>query len=139
MKTPMPPKPKFVKETKPDTIENALQSVFDELDKRQAAIEESLKCKVFPIVLCSTTEANKFVTGFARVPDIITRFRLIDKSNEKGVEMSIEACSIAMESLIIKSESDPLIDMNVNFEYWASACSFLQNYMKGAVPVLKKK
>mgnify|MGYP006266470709 CR=1 FL=1 len=126
-------------EIKPTEEVSQIEKVFVALDERQAAIEERMKCKVFPLVVASVEKSGEFLTGFARVPDITTRFRLIDKSTERGVNMSLEACNEAMSSLIIREESDVRFNAETNFEYWAAACTLLQQFMLAAVPVLKKK
>lgn len=121
------------------TAMEALNAVFATMEERKSAIEESLKCKVFPLVLMSHEIEGEYVLGFAKQPDLITQFRIEDTSQAKGVDVSIEACHTALKSLIIKSESDPRIDPAIDPKYWKGACKSLVQFLVYAIPLVKKK
>jgi len=120
---------------------DALQesTFFTSIDERQKAIETTLKCKVFPIILQEIGGSGDYVVGFAKEPDLITKLRLIDKSagNDNGVSM--EACSIALENLIIVSETDERIHNKVDTRYWMGSCLTLSQFMMMALPAIYKK
>ena len=115
------------------------QKFWDDIDLKTKTIGESLRCRVFPIVLLDVANNGEYVVGFAKVPDLITQLRLIDKSagNENG--FSLEACSIALDSILIKSETDPRIADKEDLNYWKGACVCMSQFMTTAIPVLKKK
>jgi hypothetical protein len=120
-----------------DTLQE--QNFFKGIDERQAAIEQNLKCKVFPIILQEIGGSGEYVVGFAKEPDLITKLRLIDKSagNENGI--CIEACSTALENLIIVSETDERIHSKSDARYWVGASLTLSQFMMMALPAIYKK
>lgn len=115
------------------------QEFWESLEERQKTIEDKIKGKVFPIVLIDINNAEERVTGFARIPDLITQLRLIDKSAGNDNGFSLEACSTALDSLIITSETDERIYNKQDLNYWKGACTTLSQFMTTAIPVLKKK
>ena len=119
--------------------EDKLNAFWAATDEKAATIGANLKCKVFSIVLQDTEGGEDFVVGFAKVPDLTTQLRLIDKSADNSRGVSLEACSTALDSLIITSESDTRITDKENTAYWKGACLSMSYYMGFAIPVLKKK
>lgn len=115
------------------------QKFWADLSERQAAIEASLKCKVFPITVEDISGSGEYVVGFAKEPDLITKLRLIDKSADNGNGISMEACSHALDNLIITSETDERIHDKKDARYWMGACLTLSQFMMVAMPVLAKK
>lgn len=109
------------------------------LDERKKSIEATLGKKVFAIMLRDLEDVNGRVTGFAYEPDLTAQVRLIDQSSECANGFSLEACSKALESLIIVSETDARIHEKKNLSYWKGACAFLSQFMGVAAPVFKKK
>jgi hypothetical protein len=109
------------------------------IDEKVTALSASLRCKVFPIVLLDSEAKGDFVVGFAKVPDLITQLRLIDKSAGNDNGFSLEACSTALETLLIVSETDKRISDKQDLTYWKGACVSLSQFMGVAIPVLKKK
>lgn len=112
---------------------------WETIDDRKKTIEEKLRCKVFPIVLKSIGEEGALVVGFAKEPDLVAKARLIDKSADNGNGLSIEACIIALDSLIIKGETDERIWDKKDERYFMGAAITLQQFMFLALPVFKKK
>jgi hypothetical protein len=128
------------KELTPD--EQAAKKMADfwkGVDDKVESIGLGLKCKVFPIVLVENITTGAFVVGYARVPDLITQLRLIDKSagNENGY--SLEACSTALTELLISAETDERITNKQDLNYWKGACLTLAQFMGVATPIIKKK
>lgn len=119
--------------------EQKMAEFWQGIDDRSTTIATALRCKVFPIVLQSKEVDGEFVIGFARVPDLTTQLRLIDKSADNGAGISLEAASQALESLIIASESDKRITDKEDASYWKGACLMLAQFMGISLPVLKKK
>lgn len=109
------------------------------IETRKEAIATSLKCKVFPIVLLDTANPKEYVVGFAKQPDLITQLRLMDKSAGNSNGFSLEACSIALDELLIVSETDKRIADKENPDYWKGACVLMSQFMTTAIPILKKK
>ena len=122
--------------TTPKTIEQ----VQAEAEAKAAQISSSLGRKVFAILLPDLETPGEFVTGFAYEPDLYTQLKLMDRSMAEGVNISIAACSQALESLILTAETDPrILDKNGTAAYWKGACFSLSAFMTMTVPVFKKK
>lgn len=109
------------------------------IEERKSNIEKAQSRKVFSIVLPDLTTPGERVVGFAYEPDLSTQLRLIDKGSEYRTGFSLEACSNALESLLIKSETDERISNKKDLNYWKGAASALAQFMGVATPILKKK
>jgi hypothetical protein len=137
MTKPTTPKTATAAKKTPEQVDKAF---WESVDTKTAELATALRTKVFPIVLLDTTGNGDYVVGYARTPDMITQLRLIDKSAGNGNGFSLEACSTALESLLIASESDKRIAPDgEDGNYWKGACVSLSQFMNMAMPVLKKK
>lgn len=108
------------------------------VDERKRNIESKLGRKVFPITIVDRRTGD-WVLGYAYEPDLTTKLRLIDKSASVDNNISVEACSSVLESLIIASETDERITNKKDHEYWIGAAYCLAQFMTTAIPVFKKK
>lgn len=117
------------------------EQFYANLEERKAKIEANLKGrKVFPIVLIDMSNTANRVVGFALKPDIHTQMKLIDMGQDFRNGVSLEACSKALESLIIKTETDERILDTENYpEYWKGACLTLGQFHTVAISEFKKK
>jgi len=126
-------------ENTPDA-QPTIEELIAGFEERAKSISVSTGRRVFAIVLPDAEKAGEFVVGFAYEPDLQTQLRLMDKGQAAGVNISIEACSTALETLILKSETDPrILDQTGTAMYWKGACFALSEFLLMAVPVFKKK
>jgi hypothetical protein len=109
---------------------------FAKLEPIIAQIWESEKRVAFPIVVRGP---EGYVTGVAYKPDLIAQMRIMDMSAAARVDVSLEACHKALETLIIKKHTDPRI---LNYEddptYWKGAAYSLGQFCMMRVPEVKK-
>jgi hypothetical protein len=116
------------------------EQLVQEAEAKAKEISQRVGRKVFAILLPDMEEPGKFVTGYAYEPDLQTQLKLMDRSMSAGVNISIEACSLALETLILPAETDPrMLDKSGTAVYWKGACFSLSEFMTMTIPVFKKK
>ena len=125
----------------------------DDLNKQDAfwaAVDE--KCKTltgklqrrvvsFHVMALDFATSGEYVVGYMYRPDLTTQLRLSDKGQAFASGFSQEEGEKVLESLWLKSESDPRFNKETDEGeiYWKGAILSLMEYMQAAIPALKKK
>ena len=128
----------------PEQLAAIAQEKYDQmwkaLEEKQKTIEQNLKKRVVPIVIKDIATPNEYVTGFMYRPDLVTQLKLSDKGQELATGFSQVAAHEVLLSNILRAETDPRItpDTEEGELYWKAAIVCLYEYIKSAVPVLKK-
>lgn len=118
-----------------------LDAFWNGVDEKVKAISSATNKKVIPIVIREIGNPENFVVGYMYRPDLITQLRLSDRGQDCATGFSQEEASNVLQALFIKSESDPRINMDTDEGemYWKGALLVLFEFVKSAIPVLKKK
>ena len=114
-----------------------VDAAFERLEKIQKQIKADTKRETFPIVIPIDGDV---VTGLAYAPDLIAQCRIIDKSASKGVDLSIEACVSALQTLIIPEHTDArILNYDEDHTYFKGAAVALGQFCLVRIPTIKKK
>jgi hypothetical protein len=116
------------------------EAFWANVDQRKAAIESKLGKRVLPIVILEIGKPENYVVGFTIRPDLVTQLRLSDRGQQFQTGFSMEEAHKVLESLLLKAESDPRItpDTEEGEMYWKAAIICLYEFIKTAVPIIKK-
>jgi hypothetical protein len=122
------------------TPEQKSEAAWAIIDQRKAAIESKLGKRVVPIVILEIGNPENRVVGFMVRPDLVTQLRLSDRGQQYMTGFSQEEAHKVLESLLLKAESDPRItpDTEEGELYWKGAILCLYEFIKTAVPIIKK-
>lgn len=126
-------------EEKQEKIEQdkRINDAFERLEAIQKQIKADEKRDTFPIVIPIDGDV---VTGLAYAPDLIAQCRIIDKSAATRVDVSMEACVSALQTLLIEKHTDPrILNYNEDPTFFKGAAVALGQFCLVRIPALKKK
>lgn len=111
------------------------------IDEKVTSIAKATQRRITPIVIKDIANNGEYITGFMYRPDLTTQLRLSDRGQEYPSGFCQEEASKVLQSLLIVSESDQRINMTTDEGelYWKGALLCLYEFVKSAIPAIKKK